>query len=94
MSKCRDCYQYIGDCGHHFKDWNGHINYEIPSEGMFDGVIGDTPRCFRPSEEYLDSIKEEYAKDIAKKYSIEVIKRALEIANEKINDGDSSRHAN
>ena len=30
--ECKNCTNYKEDCGHHFKDENGHINYEIPSE--------------------------------------------------------------
>ena len=28
--------KYKGDCGHHFKDDLGHINYDIPSECACD----------------------------------------------------------
>lgn len=34
--KCKDCAKYKGNCGNHFKDTNGHINYEIPAESMYD----------------------------------------------------------
>lgn len=34
--ECRNCKLYEGDCGHHFKDGNGHINYDCPSEGCCD----------------------------------------------------------
>lgn len=79
MSECRDCKFYTGNCGHHFHDWKtDHINYEIPNEGMFDGVIGDTPRCFEPSEEYQAMVNRETAEKIAE-YPVEVIKMALKI---------------
>lgn len=87
MSECRDCKNYSGNCGHHFRDWKtDHINYEIPSEGMFDGVIGDTPRCFEPSEEYQAMVNRQVAEEIAQ-YPAEVIKMALEIKENK--DGDN-----
>lgn len=80
MSECRDCKNYIGNCGHHFRDWKTeHINFEIPNEGMFDGVIGNTPRCFEPSEEYKEMCDLNKAAEIASSYSIEVIKKALEM---------------
>lgn len=27
---CKNCKLYKGDCGHHFVDGNGHIDYDIP----------------------------------------------------------------
>lgn len=79
MSECRDCRYYQGNCGNHYHDWKtDHINYEIPSEGMFDGVIGNTPRCFAPSVEYQAMIDKENAENIAK-YPLEVIQMAIEI---------------
>lgn len=79
MSECRDCKLYQGNCGHHYYDWRtDHINYEIPNEAMFDGVIGDTPRCFEPSEEYQEMVNMKNAEMIAK-YPVEVIKMALAI---------------
>lgn len=38
--KCKNCKLYDGDCGHHFKDAFGHINYEIPAEFATD-LFGD-----------------------------------------------------
>lgn len=29
---CKNCKLYKGDCGHHFVDGNGHIDYYIPDE--------------------------------------------------------------
>lgn len=34
--QCKICKKYKGDCGHHFKDDLGHINYDIPSEYICD----------------------------------------------------------
>ena len=34
--QCKDCSLYKGDCGHHFKDEFGHINYEICAESACD----------------------------------------------------------
>lgn len=31
-NQCKSCKKYKGDCGNHFKDWLGHIDYNIPSE--------------------------------------------------------------
>ena len=69
---CKNCAKYEGNCGNHFIDWNGHINYDISNEA-FDGS------CFIPSEEYKEELKENIAKEIVDNYSIESIKRALAI---------------
>lgn len=34
--ECRNCSQYEGDCGYHFKNGYGHTNFEIPSECATD----------------------------------------------------------
>lgn len=34
--QCKVCKKYKGDCGHHFKDDLGHIDYDIPSEYICD----------------------------------------------------------
>lgn len=34
--ECRNCKLYEGDCGHHFKDGNGHIDYDCPRETCCD----------------------------------------------------------
>lgn len=74
--KCENCKQFMGDCGHHFIDWNKHICYDIPSEGMYDyGYL----TCFEPSESYKKILHEEQAKMLAE-YPIDVINTALEIA--------------
>ncbi len=74
--KCVNCKYYVGDCGRHHKDFEGHINYEIPAEYMYDhGLL----TCFKPSEKCLMRKHEEQAKELAK-YPIDVIERALEIA--------------
>lgn len=79
--KCVDCKYFKGDCGKHHKDFDGHINYEIPAEYMYDrGFL----TCFEPSKEYIQKIHEEQAKKLAS-YPIDVIKRALEIASREVN---------
>lgn len=51
--KCNeDCARFAGDCGKHYKDSNGHIIWDCPSESCYDGAIGDEPICFTPSDEY------------------------------------------
>ena len=35
-NQCKTCKKYNGDCGYHFKDYLGHIDYNIPSEGACD----------------------------------------------------------
>ena len=34
--QCKVCKKYKWDCGHHFTDDLGHINYDIPSEYICD----------------------------------------------------------
>lgn len=34
--ECKNCKNYEGDCGYHFKDSNKHTNFDIPSEGACD----------------------------------------------------------
>ena len=34
--ECKKCKFYAGDCGYHFKDNFGHIDYEIPAEYVTD----------------------------------------------------------
>lgn len=76
MQECKNCKYYVGDCGHHHKDSNKHINYDIPAEYMYErGVI----TCFKPSDSYIATLDLKYAEEIATEYSIEVIERALEI---------------
>lgn len=76
--KCNNCAKFKGNCGNHFKDSNGHIVWDCPSESMYDGVIGDIPSCFDPSTEFQKRINMENAVEIAK-YPVEVIKMALEL---------------
>lgn len=70
MAKCADCKHYKGNCGHHFVDWNGHINYEIPDEGM-------ERFCFEPSEKFLVKQKEEHIKRLMLEYTAEEIEEAV-----------------
>ena len=77
MSECKDCAKYEGNCGNHFKDNNGHILWDCPNESMYDGMIGDTPRCFEPSKKYMDNLNSAKAKELTKLYSKDVLELAL-----------------
>lgn len=72
-----DCAFYKGDCGHHFHDSQGHIVWGVPSESMYDGVIGDIPKCFEPSEEYKKRHDMETVKELAKTYSVDILRLAI-----------------
>ena len=39
IQQCIICKKYKGDCGHHFKDDSGHIDYDIPSEYIYIYMI-------------------------------------------------------
>lgn len=75
---CRDCELYKGDCGHHFIDGYKHIDYNIPTESMMDNVIGSHGSCFVASKQYSLETKKEVIEEIARKYSVEEIRMALE----------------
>ena len=83
MSECKDCAKYEGDCGLHFKDTRGHILWDVPSESMYDGVIGDTPYCFEPSKEYQEKNDMKLIKTLAE-YSIDILKRAIDYKEKQI----------
>lgn len=74
---CRDCKRYEGNCGNHFRDAWGHINYNIPSESSMDNSIGDYGNCFVPSEEYIESKRSEIVEKLASEYSMEELASAL-----------------
>lgn len=74
---CRDCALYRGNCGHHFIDIIGHINYTIPTESKMDDATGPYGSCFIPSEQYSLETKKEIIEEITKNYSIETIRLAL-----------------
>lgn len=78
---CTTCKHYKYDCGHHFIDYDGHINYNIPRESMYDGVLGDIPSCWEPSEQYKNQITNERINFLVKKYSVDELKQALAIKN-------------
>lgn len=71
--ECKYCRYYEGDCGKHHIDYHKHIHYDIPAEYATN--------CFRPSEEFIVKQREEKAKELSK-YSLDVLKRALEMARE------------
>ena len=56
--RCDSCEKYHGNCGNHFIDWDGHIRRDIPSESMYDNVVGDIPSCFIASKDYLKKQRE------------------------------------
>ena len=74
---CRDCKLYKGDCGHHFIDWDDHINYNIPTESRMDDVIGSHGSCFVASVQYSLETKKAVVEEITRKYSVETIRMAL-----------------
>lgn len=78
MGKCKDCEKYKGNCGNHFKDINGHIMWDTPAESMYDGAIGDAPKCFIPSKAYQEKCNDKVIKELARDYSADILKRALE----------------
>lgn len=81
MAECADCKHYKGNCGHHFVDWNGHINYEIPDEDM-------ERFCFEPSAEFLEKQKEEHIKRLISEYTAEEIEEAVKKLKEVSEDGE------
>ena len=58
---CKYCKKFIGDCGNHFMDSYGHINFDIPSESVLDKF--NNPTCFEETrtkyKELHDRMKEE-----------------------------------
>ena len=58
---CKYCKKYKGDCGNHFIDSNGHINFEIPKETILDKY--NNPTCFEDTrtkyKELYDRMKED-----------------------------------
>lgn len=74
---CRDCELYKGNCGNHFIDGYGHINYNIPTESRMDNVIGSHGSCFVASEQYILETKKEIIEEVVRNYSIETIRAAL-----------------
>ena len=58
---CKYCKKFIGDCGNHFKDSYGHINFDIPSESVLDKF--NNPTCFEETrtkyKELYDRMKED-----------------------------------
>ena len=76
--KCKNCKNYIGDCKHHFKDSNGHIDYEIPRESVCDqyGVCVSYEEKRNKYQIALENIKE-YGYLIEQYVSINVLNEAL-----------------
>lgn len=74
---CRNCAHYEGNCGHHFRDSLGHIDYDCPREGEYDGRFTfDGPACFEPNEEQIRLEREMKITELTK-YSIDILEEAL-----------------
>lgn len=74
---CRDCKNYIGDCGKHFIDSDKHIEYTIASETYYDNAIGDYASCFEPGDRYIKEIKTKTINEIMESYTYDEIKAAF-----------------
>ena len=86
---CKNCANYKGDCGHHFYDSNGHINFEIPSESMFDGVMACYgAKCWQPNDELIERAHKKRIQEIMN-YGIDDVKEAFEILQSQNSGGDS-----
>lgn len=68
---CKNCANYKGDCGRHFVDGNGHINYEIASNGSFCEGYEETRNKWQVALDLLNEGKPE-------QIGIQVIREALE----------------
>ena len=68
---CKNCANYKGDCGSHFVDGNGHINYEIASNGSFCEGYEETRNKWQVALDLLNEGKPE-------QIGIQVIREALE----------------
>lgn len=79
---CKNCAHYKGNCGHHFVNADGHINYDIPSETMGDKWGGGIPSCWEASAEYKKERDMETVKELARCYSADILKRALKYKTE------------
>lgn len=78
---CTTCNYYKDNCGRHFIDNDGHINYNIPRESMYDGILGDIPACWEPSEQYKKQLTNERIRLLSTNYLVDELKQALEIKN-------------
>lgn len=75
---CRDCALFSGDCGHHFVDWDRHVDYTTPSKSHMDGCFpGDHGDCFVPSACYITERKEKLIKEVTDAYSEDTLREAL-----------------
>lgn len=77
--RCKDCISYAGDCGRHYKDQFGHINYEIPAEYACDRYGICTSYRAKTSEFQiaLDNLKEHEA-EMKNYIDTSVLRKALE----------------
>lgn len=83
---CKNCAKYKGDwrgdCGHHYTHFNQKLrkfetNYEIPSESMFDNVIGSCPSCWEPNQVLVEQKKAERIAQLINNYSLEELEQAV-----------------
>lgn len=80
--KCSNCAKYEGDCGHHFRDTLGHLHYDCPAEGEYDGRWAcDGPACFEPNEQLIQEEKKEKIDFLLKYYTEELLEEAISIMN-------------
>lgn len=79
---CKNCSKYKGDCGHHFKDNDGHINYNVPSESMYDRWGGGNPKCWSPNEDYIQKRKEARLKYLVENYTSSELLEAATYINQ------------
>ena len=85
---CINCAHYEGNCGHHFRNSLGHIDYDCPHECEYDGrFVCDGPACFEPNEEQIRLEREKIIAELSK-YSIDVLEETLSRLRKKgeIND--------
>ena len=79
--KCsKDCKLFRGNCGYHHYDPDNHIVWDCPNESMYDGVIGDIPKCFTPSDEFVKRLM------MSKRIPVSAIYEIQEKINKAIDD--------
>lgn len=76
--ECKNCKNYKDNCGCHFIDSNGHIDYEIPRESICDqyGVCVSYEENRNKYQIALENIKE-YGYRISEFVSINTLNEAL-----------------
>lgn len=79
IQQCKTCKKYNGDCGYHFKDDLGHIDYDIPSECACD-VYGNCMSYEEIRNEYQIVLEqlEKYERMIDEYIDTKVLRKSLE----------------